>query len=136
VDAAPSEAAPGALPVEPAASGGFGDATGETGDADPPSVGSAAERFDSTRAMSLAAAASDDSEASSFRFPGPRLPGQARMPLTVWRRACWRTLEPQVTAYASGFQDARGRWIGELAPGWFARTLRRAFDERTAASAS
>jgi signal recognition particle receptor subunit beta len=72
------------------------------------------------------------SELPPFSFPGPRLPGQARAPLAVWRRSSWRVLETQLTAYASTLQDARGRWIGELAPGWFARTLRSAPDERSA----
>lgn len=78
----------------------------------------------------LAATASE--ETPGFSFPGPRLPGQNRQPRAVWRRVCWRLLENQITAYASALQDARGRWLGELAPGWFARTLRNAQAERAA----
>lgn len=89
------------------------------------------ERFDSLRAMSGEPPAPEH-ETPPFSFPGPRLPGQARMPRAVWPRTCWRTLETQLTAYAAALSDARGRWIGELAPGWFARTLRKAPDERCA----
>jgi signal recognition particle receptor subunit beta len=82
------------------------------------------QRADSDDASSSVPPVSDGAEAAPFCFPGPRLPGQARMPRAMWRRACWRLLETQLSASAASLQDARGRWIGELAPGWFARTLR------------
>jgi hypothetical protein len=87
---------------------------------------------DAGESPDAAARAGEGSEtAAPFSFPGPNLPGHARPPLAVWRRSCWRTLETQSTAFASTLQDARGRWIGELAPGWFARTLRSAADLRS-----
>jgi signal recognition particle receptor subunit beta len=129
-----SEGGAGALPSDPTAAPRTnpcaepGEPRAHHLDTQPESSG---ERFDSVGAMSLAPTPRED-EAPPFSFPGPRLPGQARIPRAVWRRACWRTLETQITAYASALSDARGRWIGELAPGWFARTLRKASDERSA----
>jgi hypothetical protein len=65
-------------------------------------------------------------------FKGPRMPGHARAPRAVWRRSTWRTLEMHINSDATALEDARGRWIGELAPGWYARTLRSAPDARSA----
>lgn len=65
-------------------------------------------------------------------FAGPRMPGHARAPRAVWRRSTWRTLEMHINSDATALEDARGRWIGELAPGWYARTLRSAPDARSA----
>jgi signal recognition particle receptor subunit beta len=65
-------------------------------------------------------------------FAGPRMPGHARSPRAVWRRSTWRTLEMHINSDATALEDARGRWIGELAPGWYARTLRSAPDARSA----
>jgi hypothetical protein len=50
----------------------------------------------------------------------------------VWRRSTWRSLEMHIDSDATALEDARGRWIGELAPGWYARTLRSAPDARSA----
>jgi len=44
----------------------------------------------------------------------------------------WRLLEPQLLQGARALGDARGRFIGELAPGWYARTLDTASDLRSA----
>jgi hypothetical protein len=71
----------------------------------------------------------DALDAEWFSPPGPLLPGQARLQ-AVWRRAVWRALGTRITAHAPTLQDPRGRWIGELAPGWFARTLGTAPDAR------
>jgi hypothetical protein len=73
----------------------------------------------------------DALDAQWFSPAGPELPGSARL-RAVWRRAVWRALQTQITAQASALQDSRGRWIGELAPGWFARTLGSAPDFRAA----
>jgi signal recognition particle receptor subunit beta len=129
-NATPSEGVAGTLPVEPTAALPVNSCVEPSAHLDSDSD-SRGERLDSVRAMSLAPTPRED-ETPPFSFPGPRLPGQARIPQAVWPRACWRTLETQVTAYASAISDARGRWIGELAPGWFARTLRKAPDERVA----
>jgi signal recognition particle receptor subunit beta len=67
-----------------------------------------------------------------LEFKGPRMPGHARAPRAVWRRSTWRTLEMHISSDATALEDARGRWIGELAPGWYARTLRSAPDARSA----
>jgi signal recognition particle receptor subunit beta len=67
-----------------------------------------------------------------LEFAGPRMPGHARAPRAVWRRSTWRTLEMHINSDATALEDARGRWIGELAPGWYARTLRSASDARSA----
>jgi hypothetical protein len=123
----PSEASDGWGEAEPSAS---------TAPAPERDLGAApaseAEGGDLGAALPFAPEASEVGEAALFSFPGPRLPGRARLPIAVWRRASWRQLETQITAYASTLQDARGRWIGELAPGCFARTLRSAPDERSA----
>jgi signal recognition particle receptor subunit beta len=71
----------------------------------------------------------DALDAQWFSPAGPKLPGQARLQ-AVWRRAAWHALQTQIAAHASTLEDARGRWIGELAPGWFARTLGSAPDAR------
>jgi signal recognition particle receptor subunit beta len=122
----------GALPSEPTAAPQINPCADTVGPLSAPlDTDSEGDRLDSVRAMSIAATPPED-ETPPFSFPGPRLPGQARIPRAVWPRARWRTLETQITAYASAISDARGRWIGELAPGWFARTLRKAPDERVA----
>jgi hypothetical protein len=129
----PSQEPPGSLSLnEPSAADAIptehGSSRGQPGD-----ERAQGERLASVRAISPAAAALEGAhEAAPFSFPGPHLPGHTRPPRAVWRRACWRTLENQTTAYTSALQDTRGRWIGELAPGWFARTLRSIPDERHA----
>ncbi len=71
-------------------------------------------------------------ESTAHSAGAPRLPGQARAPSAVWRRTTWRALETQITEEGRALEDAHGRWIGELAPGWYARTLSSATDSRAA----
>ena len=76
--------------------------------------------------------ASRDEAPEPVEFTGPRMPGYARVPRAVWRRRIWRSLEMHVTPDGAALEQSRGRWIGELAPGWFARTLLSVGDERPA----
>jgi hypothetical protein len=62
----------------------------------------------------------------------PELPGHDVAPRAVWPRPVWRTLEEQLAPHGRAIEDARGRWLGELAPGWYARTLESTADARTA----
>jgi GTPase SAR1 family protein len=62
----------------------------------------------------------------------PPLPGRGLSPRAVWPRHVWRILEPQITPRGRALKDARERWLGELAPGWYARTLETASDESSA----
>ena len=55
------------------------------------------ERDDAEHAISFVPSATEGTEAPPFSFPGPRLPGQERAPLAVWRRASWRVLETRLT---------------------------------------
>lgn len=80
----------------------------------------------------LAPGATGSEPHESPEFAGPRMPGHVRAPRAVWRRSTWRTLEMHINSDATALEDARGRWIGELAPGWYARTLRSAPDARSA----
>jgi signal recognition particle receptor subunit beta len=98
-----------------------------------PGAEAAGAEHDVVRGSSRAAAGSEEpNEAPQRSVAGPSLPGRTRLPRAVWRRACWRALENQLSVHASALQDARGRWLGELAPGWFARTLRNVPGERAA----
>jgi len=82
--------------------------------------------------IDAAARTTSNESRAPLEFPGPRMPGHARAPLAVWRRSWWSTLETHINSDATALEDARGRWIGELAPGWYARTLRSAPDARAA----
>jgi signal recognition particle receptor subunit beta len=62
----------------------------------------------------------------------PPLPGRGLSPRAVWPRNVWRILEPQITPRGRALKDARDRWLGELAPGWYARTLETAPDAKSA----
>jgi signal recognition particle receptor subunit beta len=70
---------------------------------------------------------SDVSSGAATSSP-PQLPGRSLAPSSVWPRSIWRILEPQITPRGRALKDARGRWLGELAPGWYARTLETATD--------
>jgi hypothetical protein len=61
----------------------------------------------------------------------PRLPGQAK-PRSAWPRATWRELAPLVTKPGLPRRDLYGRFIAEIAPGWYARSLESAPDLRAA----
>jgi hypothetical protein len=87
------------------------------------------------QALVMSSARADPSSSSSAdeqRSSPPRLPGQAQAPRSVWRRPAWRMLETQLSRDGRALEDAPGRWIGELAPGWYARTLNSAPDLRSA----
>lgn len=72
-----------------------------------------------------------ESESLENSLGAPRLPGQIA-PRSTWPRANWRELAPLLSERVTARRDALGRWIGEIAPGWYARTLESASDLRTA----
>lgn len=61
----------------------------------------------------------------------PRLPGQIA-PRSTWPRPTWRELAPLITTAGLPRRDLYGRFIAELAPGWYARSLESATDLRSA----
>jgi hypothetical protein len=61
----------------------------------------------------------------------PRLPGQVA-PRSTWPRATWRELAPLVTKPGLPRRDLYGRFIAEIAPGWYARSLESVPDLRSA----
>jgi hypothetical protein len=63
--------------------------------------------------------------------PVPRLPGQIA-PRSTWPRSTWRELAPVLGVRGRPRRDSYGRFIGEIAPGWFARSLDVTLDLKSA----